>query len=64
VQPGKWLLYPGFLVGRTTPAALRQDTRVEFVERVTFTAPYGVSHSGSKVATLPQRLARLGLGGM
>lgn len=63
VLPGRWLLYPDFLVGRITPADKRNDSRYEFIERVTYTAPYSLSHNGSKVSTLSQKLARLGLGG-
>jgi hypothetical protein len=63
VLPGRWLLYPDFLVGRITPANKRDDSRYEFIERVTYTAPWALSHTGSKVSTLPQKLAKLGLGG-
>ena len=63
VLPGRWLLYPDFLVGRITPSNKRDDSRYEFIERVTFTAPWSLSHTGSKASTLPQKLAKLGLGG-
>ena len=63
VLPGRWLFYPDFFIGRITPPDRRDDPRYEFIERVTFTAPWGLSHTGSKVATLGQKLAKLGLGG-
>ena len=63
VLPGRWLFYPDFFVGRITPAQKRDDPRYEFIERVTYTAPWGLSHTGSKASTLPQKLAKLGLGG-
>lgn len=63
VLPGRWLLYPDFLVGRLAPANKRDDPRYEFIERVTFNAPWSLSHTGSKTSTLAQKLAKLGLGG-
>lgn len=62
VLPGYWLQYTDLLVGRSVPPERRDDSRMEFLESVTFTAPWGLSHSGSKVGTLNQKLAKLGLG--
>lgn len=65
VQPGKWLLFPDFLVGTTASTyALRQDPRAMFIESMTYTAPWGLQLSGSKAETLSQRLAQLGLSGI
>lgn len=65
VKPGKWLLFPDFLVGTTASTyALRQDPRAMFIESMTYTAPWGLQLSGSKAETLPQRLAQLGLSGI
>jgi len=64
VRPGRWLLYPDFLVGRSIPTNRRLDSRFEFIESVTYSSPWTISHTGSKVATLPQKLAKLGLGGV
>lgn len=63
VLPGKWLEYTDFLVGAIVPATFREDPRIEFIESVTFTAPWNITHSGSKVGTLNQKLAKLGLAG-
>lgn len=65
VRPAKWLFVPDFLIGRVVEGTpTRQDPRNIFIESVTFTAPYGISINGGKVATLPQALAKLGLAGM
>lgn len=64
VMPGKWLIMSDFLVGKTPPADIRTDQRAIFIEKVTYTAPYGLAISGAKVSTLSQKLAQLGLGGM
>ena len=62
VRPGRWLQYTDLMPGRTQSSVFRDDPRNEFIESVTFTAPYTVNIQGSKVARLPQILARLGLG--
>jgi hypothetical protein len=64
VLPGRWLLFPDFLVGRSQPADLRQDPRAMFVERVVFSLPRGLQLDGSKVSTVEQKIARLGLMGI
>ena len=61
VKPGKWLQIADFLTSDRT--ALRQDSRKVFIERVSYTAPWGLSLSGGKAGTINQRLAKLGLGG-
>lgn len=64
VLPGRWLFLPDFLVGKTQPVTLRTDPRYIFIESVTFTTPNGLSMQGGKVDTLPQKMARMGLGGV
>lgn len=64
VESGKWLLYSDFLIGQTIPSNLRDDKRIEFIESVTYTTPWGLSHNGSKVSNLNQFLAQLGLSGV
>ena len=63
VMPGRWLMYPDFLVGGVEPANLRDDPRMEFIESVTFTAPQGLAHSGGRTDRITQILAQKGLGG-
>lgn len=62
VRPGLWLTINDFLIGQVQPSELRRDQRNIFIERVTFTAPYGLSINGVQVETLPQLLAQYGLG--
>jgi len=64
VMPGRWLLLNDFLIGKTIPTDLRLDQRAIFIERVTFTAPWGLTIEGGKSDTLPQKFAKLGLGGI
>jgi hypothetical protein len=66
VRPGRWLMYTDFLTGglETDTVPSRDDDRFEFIESVTYIPPGDVQHSGGKISTLPQMLARLGLGGM
>jgi hypothetical protein len=64
VKPGRWLLFPDFLVGRSQPADLRNDPRALFIERVVFSLPRGLQLDGSKVSTVEQKIARLGLMGI
>jgi len=64
VLPAKWLLFPDFLVGKTTPADLRDDPRALFIESVTYRAPWSLDLIGGAVDTLPQLLAQLGLSGV
>jgi hypothetical protein len=64
VKPGRWLLFPDFLVGRSQPSDLRQDPRAMFIERVVFSLPRGLQLDGSKVSTVEQKIARLGLMGI
>lgn len=65
VMAGKWLFMPDLLSGFAgDPLDLRSDPRALFIESVTYTAPYGLSINGSRVATLSQKLSKLGLSGV
>lgn len=65
VRPGKWLFLPDFLPGHGVPTAdLRDDPRMVFIERVSYSAPYSLSISGQRFGTSAQLLAKMGLGGM
>jgi hypothetical protein len=65
VLPARWVLIPDFMIGRvSTPAALRDDPRYLFIESLTFTAPYGLTLTGSKISKMPQILGQLGLMGI
>lgn len=64
VRPGKWLFYTDFDTKEVIDDPNRDDYRFEFIESVTYTAPYGLQHYGGKLDNLPQILARLGLGGL
>lgn len=64
VEAGKWILISDFLVGSTIPSNIRQDKRAIFIESVSFSAAYGLDIKGGKVQSLPQKIARLGIGGI
>lgn len=64
VEAGRWVLVSDFLVGSTTPPNIRQDKRAIFIESVSFSAAYGLDIKGGKVQSLPQKIARLGMGGI
>ena len=66
VRPGKWMQISDWLIGQSpAPASdLRSDPRNLFIDRVQYTAPWGLSISGSKIETLPQILGQLGLSGV
>ncbi len=65
VLPGNWLQVSNFMVGRVRPGlALRDDPRNIFIESIRYTAPFSVEINGMKISTLPQFLARAGLGGI
>lgn len=65
ILPGKWIEFTDFLVGNTVDLSLiRSDPRLMFIESVSYTASYDVQLSGGKTDTLPQQLAKLGLGGL
>lgn len=65
VQPGKWLMYLDFFVGRVeSTTTLRDDPRAVFIESVSYQAPRSLNISGSKIRRLDQKLAQLGLSGI
>jgi len=65
VKPARWVQIPDFLIGRISDAtALRDDPRMMFVESLTYSAPYGLTLTGAKIAKLPQILGQLGLMGV
>jgi hypothetical protein len=60
---GVWVEITDFMVGQSEQSPMRKDPRNVFAERVTYTAPYGLSIAGARISTLKQRLAQLGVGG-
>lgn len=63
VSPGKWVRFTDLLIGRSS-TAFRQDPRLMFIERVVYSMPRGLQLDGSRLSTVDQRLARLGLSGL
>lgn len=66
-MPGKYILFPDFLIGQfppTTAVTLGSDPRVGFVEVARYTAPWGLNLDGKKMSQLDQRLARKGMGSL
>jgi len=62
LRPGKWLFYADFLPGRqlaTAAEGFRTDKRVQFIEEVTFTAPYSFELRGVRQSKLPQLLKKV-----
>lgn len=67
VESGQWLFQPDFLTGRHPPisaATLGTDPRAAFIEIAKFSAPDGLSISGTKFSEIDQLLAKRGLGGL
>jgi len=65
VRPAQWIFLPDYLTGRVQALTdLRQDPRNILVERVLYTAPYMLEINGQRFGTLPQLLAKTGLGGI
>jgi hypothetical protein len=63
VRPGKFVMIADLMVGSLTNADLNASLQVQFIESVNFTAPNQITLAGGKLSTLPQMMARLGLGG-
>lgn len=65
VKPGEWLLYPDYLAGRvpegTEPIS---DPRAQFIEQVTYTAPYGLQLRAGANYRMQQVMAAYGLSGV
>lgn len=64
VRAGKWLDVVDFPKYSGQVLSLHQDPGKIFIESVTFNSPYGWQINGGKANTLPQQLAKLGLGGI
>ena len=64
VLPGKWLMFPDFLIGQAAELDLKDDPRAMFIERVRFTAPDSLSLDGGKQGTVSALVAQLGLSGI
>jgi hypothetical protein len=63
VRPGEWVQTVDFLVGRVEGTiGLRDDPRNLFIESVEYTAPFGLRLNGKKVNTIPQMVAKMGIG--
>jgi hypothetical protein len=65
IRPAQWLQITGLIT--SIPSSyenLRADPRNVFIENVSFTAPFDLSINGMKLDTVPQMLAKYGLGGM
>lgn len=63
IRAGQWLRLLNWLPGLEETATLRQDPRMMFIERVTYTAPFDVSLSCGKSDRIDQVMAQLGLAG-
>jgi hypothetical protein len=62
VRPGKWARTTELVEGHLANIPVfRSDPTLQFIESVTYTAPYGLSISGAKLGKFKQRLERLGL---
>jgi len=64
VRPGKWLMFPDFLIGQAPSLDLREDPRAMFIESVTFRAPDVLDMRGGSVDTVDALVAQLGLLGV
>lgn len=63
MQAGKWIQITDFLIGEGSYNTMREDPRIVFAEEVTYTMPFGLAITGSKISKLTQRLKQLGVGG-
>jgi hypothetical protein len=64
VLPGKWIMFPDFLIGQAAELDLKDDPRAMFIERVTYRAPMSLELGGGTVDTLDSIVAQLGLSGV
>lgn len=64
VRPGTYILVADFQIGRVTPDKWAIDPRMLFIESVSYSAPDSLKLNGGRVDTIPQKLARLNLGGL
>jgi hypothetical protein len=63
VRPGFYLRFSDFLANSPPWNTLDEDPRVEFIEDVTYTAPYGLVANGDPGLELNEVMASFGLGG-
>lgn len=61
VVPGKWMRYSDVQVGKLDEGEPKPDMRNEFIESVTYTAPFGLTLPGGKIGTLAQAFAKKGI---
>lgn len=61
---GEWLFLSDFLIGHVDPTNLRDDPRAVFIEGFTFESPWTAKINGSKIGTVPQKMSKMGLGGI
>ena len=62
VLPGKWLIFPDFMVGRVPPGLpLNKDPRVMYIEEVSYKTPYSVTLSQTPVDKVTTRIQQLSL---
>jgi hypothetical protein len=60
--PGRWVKISELIGNHIgTVPTMRRDPTMMFIESITYTAPYGLSMTGSKINNFKQRLERLGL---
>ena len=64
VLPGKWMLFPDFLIGQAAGLDLRDDPRAMFIESVTFREPDVLQLRGGDVDTVDALLAQMGIMGI
>lgn len=63
IRPAQWLFVSDALIGRYTDTTnYYEDPRYMFIEKVSYTAPWGLTLSGSRTGTFDQLLAKMGLG--
>lgn len=65
VKAGAWVELTDFLISETeySPSDLRENPRLMFAEKVSFTAPNILSITGGRISSVKQRLNQLGVGG-
>lgn len=64
VRPGNWLKVDDIAIGRIIDSIRpSENPSLIFMEKVSYTAPYGLSITSGRASTFKQRIDRLGLGG-
>jgi hypothetical protein len=65
VRPGNWMQVDDIGIGKLRDSVRpSEDPSLIFIEKVSYTAPYGLSITGGRASTFRQMLDRLGLGGL